>query len=293
MFQAMLLNRLFIRSGDSSDLSGMASACLSSDLAFFGIENITSPGNRAPARALLGRCHAVLSAHRKPGATIPHLHFSLGSVLSVPYKRRVRCFENTGIGKARFGDRIHWHWELMIERGLHTGAKRSLGALAAAAVVCSGLAIYRFSARPPQRVLRIGYQNTPPLNYSGADGVPTGTAVDVIRQAAQRAGIRLEWVYYPEGSEKAIISKSVDLWPIMVDFPERHQFAYLTAPWAKLSLALVYRAPAHLATPEDVGSMRLAVATGSISDSRISRRYFPKATIVPVPNAEEVATASR
>jgi signal transduction histidine kinase/CheY-like chemotaxis protein len=179
----------------------------------------------------------------------------------------------------------------MIERGLHTGAKRSLGALAAAAVVCSGLAIYRFSARPPQRVLRIGYQNTPPLNYSGADGVPTGTAVDVIRQAAQRAGIRLEWVYYPEGSEKAIISKSVDLWPIMVDFPERHQFAYLTAPWAKLSLALVYRAPAHLATPEDVGSMRLAVATGSISDSRISRRYFPKATIVPVPNAEEVVPA--
>jgi signal transduction histidine kinase/CheY-like chemotaxis protein len=179
----------------------------------------------------------------------------------------------------------------MIERGLHTGAKRSLGALAAVAVVCSGLAIYRFSARPPQRVLRIGYQNTPPLNYSGADGVPTGTAVDVIRQAAQRAGIRLEWVYYPEGSEKAIISKSVDLWPIMVDFPERHQFAYLTAPWAKLSLALVYRAPAHLATPEDVGSMRLAVATGSISDSRISRRYFPKATIVPVPNAEEVVPA--
>jgi signal transduction histidine kinase/CheY-like chemotaxis protein len=140
-------------------------------------------------------------------------------------------------------------------------------------------------------VLRIGYQNTPPLNYPGTDGVPTGTAVEVIRQAAQRAGIRLEWVYYPEGSEKAIISKSVDLWPIMVDFPERHQFVYLTGPWAKLSLALVYRAPARLATPEDVGSMRLAVATGSISDSRVSRRYFPKAAIVPVPNAEEVVPA--
>jgi signal transduction histidine kinase/CheY-like chemotaxis protein len=179
----------------------------------------------------------------------------------------------------------------MVERRLRAGAKFSLGALAAVAVVCSALAIYRFLARSPQRVLRIGYQNTPPLNYPGTDGVPTGTAVEVIRQAAQRAGIRLEWVYYPEGSEKAIISKSVDLWPIMVDFPERHQFVYLTGPWAKLSLALVYRAPARLATPEDVGSMRLAVATGSISDSRVSRRYFPKAAIVPVPNAEEVVPA--
>jgi hypothetical protein len=45
--------------------------------------------------------------------------------------------------------------------------------------------------------LQIGYQNTPPLNYPGADGRPTGTAVDVIQQAAQRTGIRLEWVYYP------------------------------------------------------------------------------------------------
>ena len=174
---------------------------------------------------------------------------------------------------------------------LRVGTKRSLGALAVALVVCSGLAIYRFSTRPPQRVLKIGYQNSPPLNYPGADGVPTGTAVEVIRQAARRAGIRLEWVYYPKGSEKALISKSVDLWPIMVDFPERHEFAYLTAPWAKLSHALVYRAPARIATPEDVGSMRLAVATGSMADSRISRRYFPKAAIIPVPNAEQVVPA--
>ena len=176
----------------------------------------------------------------------------------------------------------------MIRRALLVGARRSLGALAAVGLVCSGLAIHRFSTRPPQRVLKIGYQSTPPLNYPGADGAPTGTAVDVIRQAAQRTGIRLEWVYYTQGSEKAIISKSVDLWPIMVDFQERHEFAYLTAPWAKLSHALVYRAPAHIATPEDVGSMRLAVATGSISDSRISRRYFPRATIVPVASAEQV-----
>jgi signal transduction histidine kinase/DNA-binding response OmpR family regulator len=152
-------------------------------------------------------------------------------------------------------------------------------------------AMSRLAIRPPKRVVRIGYQNTPPLNYPGADGLPTGTAVDVIRQAAQRTGVRLEWIYSPEGSEKAIITKRVDLWPIMVDFPERHQFAYLTEPWAKLSHALVYRASTPISSPEGVGHGRLAVATGSMSDARISQRYFPKAIIVPVESADDVVPA--
>jgi signal transduction histidine kinase/CheY-like chemotaxis protein len=179
----------------------------------------------------------------------------------------------------------------MPQRRLRAATKRTLLALAAAAAVCAPVAAYRFAQRPPQRVLKIGYQNTPPLNYPGADGVPTGTAVDVIREAARRAGIRLEWVYSPAGSEKALLGKSVDLWPIMVDLPERHRIVYLSAPWARLSHALVYRAPARIAAPADVGTIRLAVATGSISDSRIALRYFPKAAIVPVKNAEQVAPA--
>ena len=163
--------------------------------------------------------------------------------------------------------------------------------VAAIAALSALFVLYPFSTRPPERVLRIGYQNTPPLNYPGAGGRPTGTAVDVIRLAAQRTGIRLEWVYYPQGSERALISKSVDLWPIMVDFPERHRFAYLTAPWAKLSHALVYRSPMGIAIPQDLGSVRLAVATGSISDARIAQHYFPKAAIVPVKSAEGVMPA--
>ena len=93
-----------------------------------------------------------------------------------------------------------------------------------------------------------------------------------------------------QGSEKAILSKSVDLWPIMVDFPERHAFAYLSAPWAKLSHALVFRGLSQISAPE-VGSTRLAVATGSLADSRLSRHYFPKADIVAVRSAEDVVPA--
>jgi len=168
------------------------------------------------------------------------------------------------------------------------GARRSLWAVVACLAVCLGIAAYRSSIRPPQRVLKIGFQNTPPLNYPGPDGAPTGTAVDVVREAARRAGVRLEWVYYPEGPEKALIGKSVDLWPIFVDFPARHKFAYLTDPWARLSSALVYRSPARISTLEDVGSMRLAIPGLSIGDVRTARRFFPKATIIPVSSAEQV-----
>ena len=92
--------------------------------------------------------------------------------------------------------------------------------LAAAAIaLCIPWSLNKFAPRTPKRVLTIGYQNTPPLNYPGPDGQPTGVAVDVIRRAAERRGIRLKWVYDPRGSEQAFLTRSVELWPIMVDLP--------------------------------------------------------------------------
>src|SRR5689334_1987541 len=83
-----------------------------------------------------------------------------------------------------------------------------------------------------QPVLRIGYRNTPPYHFPGKDGSATGPAVDLIRIAAQRRGIKLAWRYSPEGPEQALASGAVDLWPILVDRPERRQFLYITSPWA-------------------------------------------------------------
>jgi signal transduction histidine kinase/CheY-like chemotaxis protein len=137
-------------------------------------------------------------------------------------------------------------------------------------------------------VLRVGFQDTPPLNYPDAAGQPTGTAVDVIQKAAERTGIRLEWVHNPAGSDPALSTKSVDLWPIMVDWPERRRFTYFSEPWAKLTLAIVYRSPIRMERPDDVGSKRLAVATRSRSDGFAAARYFRSASIVPVSNAEDV-----
>jgi len=72
----------------------------------------------------------------------------------------------------------------------------------------------------------------------------------------------------------------------MVDFPERHGFAYLTEPWAKLSHALVYRGSAQGIGPEAVGHRKLAVANRQQQRFADRAALSPSATIVPVQSAE-------
>ncbi len=44
---------------------------------------------------------------------------------------------------------------------------------------------------PPARVYRVGFQHSPPRQYVSADGKPYGPMIDVIREAANRAGVSL------------------------------------------------------------------------------------------------------
>ena len=64
--------------------------------------------------------------------------------------------------------------------------------------------------RPPKldnRIYRIGFDNEPPQHFIGKDGKPTGLAIDLIGEAARRAGIRLQWQLEPESAEAALKSK--------------------------------------------------------------------------------------
>src|ERR1700678_3772336 len=67
-----------------------------------------------------------------------------------------------------------------------------------------------WNERGPDRPLRVGFQNSPPYHFPDANGNPTGPAVDVLKEAARRRGIRLEWRYSTEGPERALASGMVD-----------------------------------------------------------------------------------
>ena len=79
-------------------------------------------------------------------------------------------------------------------------ARRALLGLTVA-VVGGGIGIgayVEFSSRI-DRPLRIGFQNSPPFHFPDAHGQPSGPAVEVMKEAARRSKVRLEWVWSPEG----------------------------------------------------------------------------------------------
>src|ERR1700751_5532182 len=78
--------------------------------------------------------------------------------------------------------------------------------------------------RPSQfddRVYRIGWMESPPFQVHGPDGKASGLSVDLVRRAARRRGIQLEWIYWNNTSESALVRKQVDLWPLITITPQR------------------------------------------------------------------------
>ena len=88
-------------------------------------------------------------------------------------------------------------------------------ALAAIGVVCVALAsFYAWRSHQLPRVLRAGTRNNSLSTALNIEGRVDLLAVEVLSTAARRMGIHLIWVDCPEGPEKVLISKKVDLWPL-------------------------------------------------------------------------------
>ena len=142
----------------------------------------------------------------------------------------------------------------------------------------------------PDRVFKIGFQNSPPYHFPDANGHPTGPAVDVVKEAARRRNIRLDWRYSPEGPEKALSSGAVDLWPIVGDLPERQPFLNVTRPWAKMTYVLLFAEATPLKGTEDIAGKTLAVSKISL-DNRIAHGKLAAAVMVSKPTTAEVIAA--
>jgi signal transduction histidine kinase/DNA-binding response OmpR family regulator len=145
---------------------------------------------------------------------------------------------------------------------------------------------------PPRqdRPLRVGFQNSPPYHFPDVDGNPTGPTVDVVKEAARRRNIRLEWRYSPEGPEQALASGAADLWPIVGDLPERRPFLYVSPPWVKMTYALLFAAPTHVSGADDLSGKTLAVSKISL-DNRVAHSRLSSANLVPKATTAEVVGA--
>ena len=140
------------------------------------------------------------------------------------------------------------------------------------------------------RTFLIGFRDTPPDHFRDKNGNATGPTVEVIKEAARREGINLEWVYSPEGPERALTDGKIDLWPILGDTVERRKTIYISQPWMKMTFILVFPEPSEFVNPADVGGRELAVANVSIHLS-LARRNFPGAKLITERTRNDVLKA--
>jgi signal transduction histidine kinase/DNA-binding response OmpR family regulator len=174
-----------------------------------------------------------------------------------------------------------WQW---LTRG-------RLTAIAAVALLGAAWPVYRLAFPPPiSRPLRIGFQNSPPYHYPGANGQPTGPTVETLKAAARHTGIQLEWTFLPEGPETALTTGGLDLWPLMADLPERRGLVHISAPYAHLSYALL--APEHRQVYRPVDLAGKTVAMTRISaDQRLAAEHFRQSKLLPLPSPDDVIEA--
>jgi signal transduction histidine kinase/CheY-like chemotaxis protein len=159
----------------------------------------------------------------------------------------------------------------------------------AVAAVATGV-YFATTPRTVMRTLKIGFQNTPPYHFSGRDGQATGPTVETLKLAAENRGMRLEWVFSPEGPEKALKTGAVDLWPMVTDLPERKSILYVSAPFARMTYSVLYPDNRNVTSPRDLVGHRLAVSRIS-SDGRIAAEYFPRSMLVALPKVDDVIAA--
>ena len=157
------------------------------------------------------------------------------------------------------------------------GLRRAGWFLASAGL--AGTALWYFAIRTPsipRRTLRIGFEQVPPVQIRTDSGF-AGLAVETVSEAAKRAGLSLQWVETGTSSDEAFRRGLVDLWPIMIDLPDRRKHVHITRPWLHTSHTLVLRAGS--ATLDRRFDGRIAVFKMPVH-VRLAREEFPQAQLV-------------
>ena len=171
-----------------------------------------------------------------------------------------------------------------------TGRLRKTGAVLLAAAVAAGLGLWYWTNRVPpvpQRPLRIGFEQNPPVQIRTAGGF-AGLAVETVAEAARRAGVSLQWVETGFSSEESLRKGLVDLWPLMADLPERRKHVHITRPWLHSTHALLTRAGSELPGRDFTG--RIAFFRMPLH-VRLLKEHFPQAQAIDFPEGEQAVQA--
>ncbi len=156
-------------------------------------------------------------------------------------------------------------------------------ALSAVAIAGAGAGWITFlGPSKTAEVVRIGINNSPPYSIVYRDGSYSGFTVEVLSEAARRRGMAIQWVVAPEGPDLALKSGKVDVWHLLTDLPERHQWAYYTDPWLRTQFALAVRENGAIKSVRDATGRRVSYTNTPLASS-LARRFLPH--FIPVAEA--------
>lgn len=172
--------------------------------------------------------------------------------------------------------------------GIQSWRWKSWVPLALAVATCLACGVWIWSTRPQVdlgRVYRIGYGNDAPVHFKGADGQPSGLAVELLQEAARRSGIQLKWTYY-SGFNQA----ELDLWVLHAITPERRKVVHLSEPYLETESCFLVLADAPYQSAQDLKTTRISLSRSLVQRANLGK-IFPAARLVPVDGNGEAMDA--
>lgn len=130
------------------------------------------------------------------------------------------------------------------------------------------------------RVYRVGIDHAPPYNILQTGASPSGLAVDLIREAARRAGMQIEFVPTTLRVDEAFKERLIDLWPAATDTPSRRKWLHLTEPYLTNRICLLSRADDPVTRDEQIAGKRVAAYNSSILKEVVKSEFVSKVTLV-------------
>ncbi len=142
-------------------------------------------------------------------------------------------------------------------------------------VILIAAALGWLGSRPPSfadRTYRIGWTISPPFQISGNDGQAAGLSVDLVREAARRRRIKLQWLFWRDSSESALRKKAVDLWPLITITPERLKMFHISEPYLDSEYCLLVRADSPYRKVQDLATATIGFSNPSIDYRQLHGR---------------------
>jgi signal transduction histidine kinase/ActR/RegA family two-component response regulator len=158
--------------------------------------------------------------------------------------------------------------------------------------LCAALAAWwLFRDRTRDRVFRIGYQYSPPGQLLDAHNGPSGAIHETIAEAAARKGIRLQWVFAPEGPDKAFAARRVDLWPLIIQRPERAGRIYISEPYLRITYWVVTRE--SFALPSNWAGVRIGRGFAAVAQPWVDQTMPGSQTLMMTTQTEAIEAVCR